>query len=1008
VSRARGHPELIHSQPGHSPAGTEVADDSGLVGITDLSSEQQRAEFIDQHPELMQPAVVSNLAVLVPQLVKSDRSKALAVAEAAVMIADRLGDAESIAQSLRAKANAHYALGQNKIALEHHAKALRLFRSLGHDEQVARTLSSSIQPLILQSRYQQAFAAAREARKIFTKQGNQWRVARLDLNLGNILDRQDRLAQALRCYEHAYQYLSTHAEEDPEGVAVALHNMAVLYMRRNDFRAAETAYEKARGFAVAHDMPVLVGQADYNIAALHYLRGDYSLAISMLCAARETCRSTGDEYHVALCHLDLSEIYLELNLIAEAAEAAEQASASFGELGMQYEKAKSIANLAAATSQQGNAARALELFLQARRIFVQEKNKVLPAIIDLNRAAVLSDEKRDGEARRLGTVALHALQHYKLTNKAIVCRLLLARLELRRQSVRQNNARQNQRRRKHSRQKNFRAAQQQCGRALKALASFELPVLSCQAYALQGQILAAAGHDRRAYEAYERARTYLDSLRNRIHAEELKISFMKDRVEIYEGLVALCMKGASNRDASAEIFRYIEQAKSRTLFDFLSASQSPFSLAPQDQTDDARRIRELREELNWFFHMTEMAQLKQASRHELSVLRAEARRRERELLKLSRERVSADDRQGAAQLASTFTVDQVRQSLPADAAILEYFQVQGQMVVLLLTADRLQMVPLGELSRISTAMDLLQLQLSKLRLGFEYVKSFAGILLKTTQSHLQELYKLLIEPILNLILNPIRGASAGRHLIVAPHGILHQLPFQALFDGNRYLIDEFTVSYAPSASVYALCQSRSASHGSESRVDKSRDSRSLILGIPDPTVPFVQEEVEAVAACLPNPAVFVGQSATAERLRQQGPRSQFIHIATHGHFRRDNPMFSGIKLGDSYLSLYDLYQLKLPAELVALSGCSTGLHVVAAGDELLGLARGLLHAGAETSMLTLWDVQDQSTAQLMKSFYTNLARGNSKALALQQAMQQLKSELPHPYYWAPFILVGKA
>ena len=118
-------------------------------------------------------------------------------------------------------------------------------------------------------------------------------------------------------------------------------------------------------------------------------------------------------------------------------------------------------------------------------------------------------------------------------------------------------------------------------------------------------------------------------------------------------------------------------------------------------------------------------------------------------------------------------------------------------------------------------------------------------------------------------------------------------------------------------------------------------------------------------------------------------------------------MFSGIKLGDSYLSLYDLYQLKLPAELVALSGCSTGLHVVAAGDELLGLARGLLHAGAETSMLTLWDVQDQSSAQLMKFFYTNLARGGGKALALQQAMQQLKSELPHPYYWAPFILVGK-
>jgi CHAT domain-containing protein len=118
-------------------------------------------------------------------------------------------------------------------------------------------------------------------------------------------------------------------------------------------------------------------------------------------------------------------------------------------------------------------------------------------------------------------------------------------------------------------------------------------------------------------------------------------------------------------------------------------------------------------------------------------------------------------------------------------------------------------------------------------------------------------------------------------------------------------------------------------------------------------------------------------------------------------------MFSGIKLGGSYLSLYDLYQLELPAELIALSGCSTGLNVVAAGDELLGLARGLIHAGAETSLLTLWDIQDHSAAQLMTSFYRQLVCGRTKADALQQAMQQVRSEYPHPYHWAPFILMGK-
>ena len=118
-------------------------------------------------------------------------------------------------------------------------------------------------------------------------------------------------------------------------------------------------------------------------------------------------------------------------------------------------------------------------------------------------------------------------------------------------------------------------------------------------------------------------------------------------------------------------------------------------------------------------------------------------------------------------------------------------------------------------------------------------------------------------------------------------------------------------------------------------------------------------------------------------------------------------MFSGIRLGDCYLSLYDLYQLKLPTELVALSGCSTGLNVVAAGDELLGLARGLIHAGAETCLLTLWDVQDYSSTRLMKFFYGSLPGCSNKAVALQQAMWRMKLEHPHPYHWAPYILVGK-
>ena len=119
-------------------------------------------------------------------------------------------------------------------------------------------------------------------------------------------------------------------------------------------------------------------------------------------------------------------------------------------------------------------------------------------------------------------------------------------------------------------------------------------------------------------------------------------------------------------------------------------------------------------------------------------------------------------------------------------------------------------------------------------------------------------------------------------------------------------------------------------------------------------------------------------------------------------------MFSGIRLGASYLNLYDLYHLKLNAELVTLSGCATGLNVVAAGDELLGLVRGLFYSGAQSLLLTLWDVHDKSTSEFMASFYSKVASGDARVAALQTSMCELRESYPHPYHWAPFVLMGKA
>jgi CHAT domain-containing protein len=118
-------------------------------------------------------------------------------------------------------------------------------------------------------------------------------------------------------------------------------------------------------------------------------------------------------------------------------------------------------------------------------------------------------------------------------------------------------------------------------------------------------------------------------------------------------------------------------------------------------------------------------------------------------------------------------------------------------------------------------------------------------------------------------------------------------------------------------------------------------------------------------------------------------------------------LFSSLKLADSWLNFYDIFNLDLNAELVTLSACQTGLSKVFAGDELVGLMRGFLYAGVPSLIVSLWAVNDRSSSEFMKLLYRRLTDGGRKRAALREAQLALKEAYPNPYYWAPFVLMGK-
>ena len=946
-------------------AALQTESDAMIRRLLAAEDDAARRALVAAHPSLDWEEIVTKLTDRVRQEVHVSTAQAQKLAEIAIVVADAFGSKIALAKSQRAKANTLYAQDQHAAAAERHALAASLFEQAGEKEEVARTLSGTIQPLLLLGRYEEALAAAERAGAIFAEQGNTWRLARLEINIGNIYQRQDKFEESLQHYQQAYDELLN--RDDGEGLAAVLSNLSLCYISLNNFSKALEFHQKARAHCQEKGMPILVAYADYNIAYLYFLRGEYGRSIQMLREAAASAKRAEDHYQLALCDLDLAEIYLEINLTDESVDLAHAAHQGFNHLGFGYEAAKALAFAAIGASRQGQAFEGLRRFREAKEMFVRDNNKVWPSLIDLYEALVLFNEGRLFEARRLCVAAQDFFSSANMPRKAILAELLLTRIFLRMSDAG--------------------SARQHCEAALQQLAQMESPLLLYQAEFLRGEVGRAEKDNQSAYEAYSRARAALEGLRGNLRGEELKIAFFDNKLELYEHLVDLCLTRSNGLE---EAFGYMEQAKSRSLMDLMT---QPVSIVENDegQSELVRSIRNLREELNWYYNLIEREQLRpeEKSPERIQNLEKQARTRETALLRALQEATVAEVDQAGLQSSTNVPLETIRAALAPETALVEYFCVQDRTLVCVLTRDNLHIVPLTVRSRVQKQLQMLQFQLSKFRLDPQYVVAFQDSLQEATQAHLNSLYQELLAPVRNLL--------RAKHLVFVPHGLLHYVPMHALHDGTSYLIDSYSISYAPSASIYAICRTTA----------EKASGDSLIFGVADAQAPSILDEVHALNAILPNPKLFVGDEATEEALRRHGPLSRTIHIATHGYFRQDNPMFSSIRLGGSYLNLYDLYRLKLSADLVVLSGCATGLNVIKPGDEQIGLVRGLLRAGAQSLILSLWDVHDRSTQEFMVSFYTHLQQGQSKPQAMQSAIADLRERYPHPYYWAPFLLIGK-
>ena len=257
-----------------------------------------------------------------------------------------------------------------------------------------------------------------------------------------------------------------------------------------------------------------------------------------------------------------------------------------------------------------------------------------------------------------------------------------------------------------------------------------------------------------------------------------------------------------------------------------------------------------------------------------------------------------------------------------------------------------------------------------------------------TIRHSEKLYSYLIEPLEKFL--------KAEKIIFVTANRLHYLPFHALSDGAKFLIERVEISYAPSAAILANCLQKKA---------KNFDS-ALLVAFADEIIPNAETEIEKIAELLPKAAQIKGNKATLRNIKRLAKTLNLLHFACHAKFRPDNPLFSALNLSGENLTVRDARKIDLEDKLVVLSACETGLNKIENGEEILGLSRVFLSAGAKSLILSFWTVNDDSTQDLMLEFYKNLRARKNPAESLRLAQIKELENGKHPYFWSPFFLVG--
>ncbi|NEQ75465.1 MAG: CHAT domain-containing protein [Okeania sp. SIO2C9] len=901
--------------------------------------------------------------------------KAVELYQQSIVIAAEIGDRKSIAGSLTNLGNAYDFLGEYEKAIKAHQQSVAVFHQIGDRHRKAQSLNNLGETYMSLRESQKAIEAYQQSVAVFHQIGDRHREAQSLTNLGNAYDFLGEYEKAIEVHQQSLAIAKK--IEDPQRIAKSLNSLGNAYYILGEYQKSIDFHQQS--LAIAKEIGDRDGEAGSlnNLALVYHILGEYEKSIDFHQESLAIHQEIGDRDGEAQSLGNLGLMYNSLEQYQKAIDFHQESLAIHQEIGDRQGQARTLHNLGLAYQSLGDYRKVIDFYQQS---------------------LIIKRELGDhwGEVASLGNLGstYSSLGEYEKATDFYQQSLGIA------QDI---------------------GARGWQARTLSNLASVKR---------IQGKL-------NEALTDIESAINIVEKLRTNIISQDLRTSYFATVQDYYQQYIDLLMqlhKQNPNEDYESRALNASERSRARSLLDILAESGADIKTGVDPQL--LAQEKQLLQKLNTL----DQARQLNTPGYNPDELKQQIETLSNELQQLEVKIKQNSPRYANLKYPDPLTASEIQQQvIDKESILLQYSLGEERSYLWLVTPTEISSYELPPRKEIE-----------------ELAKQFREEIISL--SPVPETGNKLSEILLSSVANKL----GNKRLLIVGDGILQTIPFAALplpqnLNQTNYqpLIVNHEIVTLPSASsidilreqvkgrtpapkkvavfadpVFADNDPRFQTASQTKKETETKDliamalTRSLedFLGLSFSRLEGTRQEAEAILALVPDNLEQLSLDFDANRETAINPdlsQYQIVHLATHGLLNESQPELSGLVLSlydktgkekPGFLQLNDIFNLEMPAELVVLSACETGVGEEIRGEGLVSLTRGFMYAGAKRVVVSLWSVADNSTSKLMQNYYRKiLETGKNPVEAMRETqLEMLSSEnWKAPYYWAPFVVQGE-